>query len=204
RLGKPQEEHLKLLESEYLLVLLDSIANKLGETLSKEKRTLETEKLQIDNILSNFSDLLLSVARVKALSSEFAGIKTSLSQTLYKVEEIKLKLTKIEDYQERNRKRLLEAQSAGAFKRFLTGLQPEKIQHEIDRTSIHIDSITRTLETNTELQKSLETSCRVKEIELNQAITEVNNSLKKMKMTEAGIEEQKHKYEVHHNYGKVF
>jgi len=196
RLGKPQEDHLKILEREYPLVLLDNIAEKLGETLSQEKRTLDTEKLQIDSILSNFSDLLLSVAKVKTLSSELDGIKTSLSQTLRQLEEMKSKLTRIEDLQEKNRRRLLEAQSSGAFKRFLTGLQPDRIQHEIDQTSVHRDSITRTLETNAELQKSLEDSCQAKEIELNKAISEASNSLKKLKITETEIEVQKHKYEL--------
>ena len=196
RLGKPQEEHLKILERECPLVILDNIAEKLGETLSQEKRTLETEKLQIDNILSSFSELLLSMSRVKALSAELDGMKTSLSQTLQKAKEMQLELTQIDELQRRNKSKLLEAQSAGAFKKFLTGLNPNKIQYEIDQTTIRRDSTARALETNAELSKKLHSSCKDKESELNKAITETNKSLQKMKITEAEIEELKHRYEV--------
>ncbi|MFC2072920.1 hypothetical protein ACFLUU_09565 [Chloroflexota bacterium] len=43
RLGKPQEEHLKILESRYELVLSGKIAEKLGKTLSQKRQVLEAE-----------------------------------------------------------------------------------------------------------------------------------------------------------------
>ena len=54
RLGKPQEEHLKKLEKEYGLVLLDNIAAKLGESLTCEKTALDSEKNQIEAVLAGF------------------------------------------------------------------------------------------------------------------------------------------------------
>jgi hypothetical protein len=167
RLGKSQEDHLKILEREFPLVILDNIAEKLGEALSKEKHTLENEKIQIDNIFLKINNILISLAKAKALSHELNDTKTSLSDTLHKVEATKLKLIQIEEQQKKHQVRLQEAQSAGAFKRFLTGLQPEKIQLEIDQASIQFDINTRTLETNTELQKRLVNAIQAKETDLN-------------------------------------
>ena len=75
RLGKPQEEHLKKLEREYELVLLDKIAEKLGESLTKEKNTLESEKTQIENALARFESAFRALQTIKILSTELDGLK---------------------------------------------------------------------------------------------------------------------------------
>lgn len=195
RLGKPQEENLKILDREYPLVLLDKIAEKLGETLGQERRLLETEKSQIDSVLSGFANLILILTKVKDLSTELESVKTSLSQAVRQIEETQANLSQTDDVQDRNRRRLLEAQSAGAFKRFLTGLHPDKIQHDIDQVGIRRDSVLRALEANTELRKNLENSYHAKETELSKARTEAQNSLHEMKITEPQIDELKRKHE---------
>ncbi|MFC1928650.1 AAA domain-containing protein [Chloroflexota bacterium] len=196
RLGKPQEELLKVLESEYPLVLLDKIADRLGETLSQERSLLENEKAQIDNAVSSLSSVILILARVRTLSSELEGVKTSFSQTLHKLEETQASLSQIDDLQERNRKRLLEAQSAGTLKRFLTGLHPDKIQHEIDQTGIRRDSIARTLETNVKLKSTLGSSCKAKENELDETRAEANILLQQIGISEGELEKRRNKCEV--------
>ena len=197
RLGKPQEEHLKILESKYELVLLDKIAEKLGETLSRERQTLEIEKVQIDNTISSFDNLAQILEKVRTLSSELDSMVASLSQTLGKLEETRARLNQLEETQESNRRRLVEAQSAGTIRRFLTGLHPDKIQHEIDQAGIRHDSIVRALEASIKLRSTLESSCKVKENELAEIKTQANILLKEIGISEGELEERRNKCEVH-------
>jgi len=197
RLGKPQEEHLKILESKYELVLLDKIAEKLGETLSQEKQVLEAKKIQIDNTILSFGNVLHILGKVKTLSSELDSVMASLSQTSGKLEETQAELNQLEEMQERNRRRLVEAQSAGAIKRFLTGLHPDKVQHEIDQASIRHDSLVRALEVNIKLQSTLESSRKAKENELGETRAEANILLQEIGISEGELEERRNEYEVH-------
>ena len=122
-----------LISKRQTMVLLDKIADKKGETLNQERQALEAEKVQIDNTISSFGSVLHILEKVRTLSSELDSMRASLSQTLSKLEDTQVELNQLEEMQERNRKRLVEAQSAGAIKRFLAGLHPDKIQHEIDQ-----------------------------------------------------------------------
>ncbi len=196
RLGKPQEEHLKILESKYELVLLDKIAEKLGEALTQEKQILEAEKVQIDDTISSFGNALQLLGKVKTLSSELYDMKASLSQTISKSKKTEVELNQLEKMQERNRRRLVEAQSAGAIRKFLMGLQPDRIQHEIDQAGIHCDSLARALEANFRLQSTLESSREAKENELDETKTEADIVLQEIRISEGTLEEQRNKYEV--------
>lgn len=55
-------------------------------------------------------------------------------------------LEELETRQKQNREKLIEAQSSGSIKRFFRGLDPRKIQREIDKTSVTVDSQKRLLE----------------------------------------------------------
>jgi len=196
RLGKPQEEHLKILESKYELVLPDKIAEKLGEALTQEKQILEAEKVQIDDTISSFSNALQLLGKVKTLSSELNDMKASLLQTIIKSGKTRVELDQIKEMQERNGRRLVEAQSAGAIRRFLMGLQPDRIHHEIDQASIRYDSLARALEVNVRLQSTLENSCEAKENELDETKAEADIVLREIGIPEGTLEEQRNKYEV--------
>jgi len=196
RLGKPQEEHLKILESKYELVLLDKIAEKLGETLSKEKHALEVEKAQIDDTISRFANVARVLEGVRTLSSELDGMMASLSQTSGKLEETRTRLNQVEETQKSNRRRLAEARSAGTIRRFLTGLQPDKIEHEIDQTGIRRDSIVRTLESITALRSTLGNSCKARKNELAETKKQAEVLLTEMGISQAELEERRSKCEV--------
>lgn len=196
RLGKPQEEHLKVLLSEYELVLPDKIADKLGKTLSQERQELEAEKIKIDNIILSFNPLLQILEKAKSLSSELEGIGISLSQALNKSEKIHIELNRLEKIQRKNRERLAEAQSAGALKRFFTGIQPDKVQHEIDQVSVQLDSQAGALEANKKLRSAVELSRETKKIELNGVRTKIKLLLHEMGIAEEELEEKKNHYEI--------
>lgn len=143
RLGIPQSSHLEKLTEKCPLVLLDNIAAKLGESLSKEKRELEEEKDQLDANLARYDTLVQAIHAVRTLSSELAALASELSQLSDKLSATTGEIEGLQERQRRNRERLIEAQSSGSFKRFFKGLDPRKIQKEIDQTSIVIDSKNR-------------------------------------------------------------
>jgi superfamily I DNA and/or RNA helicase len=195
RLGKPQEEHLKNMEGNYPMVLLDRIVEQLGIALSQEKHTLEHEKAQIEKTLLDIDNLSIALKKVETLVGELDSIKASLSQVLNKVETIKKELLSIDDIQARNKRMLLAAQSYGTLKRFMTGLYPDNVQHMIDKTSVRRDSIARTLESNMELAKELKNTFQAKEVELNESRVKVNNSAYGNAITLIELKERKSKQE---------
>jgi superfamily I DNA and/or RNA helicase len=140
RLGIPQSSHLEILTEKYPLVLLDKIAAKLGESLSKEKRELEEEKTRLDAFLAQYETLVKAIHAIRALSSELSAVTSELSQLSDKLSATTGEIEELEERQRKNRERLIEAQSSGSIKRFFKGLDPRKIQREIDQTSVAIDS----------------------------------------------------------------
>jgi len=140
RLGIPQSSHLEKLTEKFPLVLLDKIAAKLGESLSKEKRELEEEKVRLTAILDQYETLVRALNAVRTLSSELATLASELSQLSDKLSVATGEIEGLEERQRRNGERLIEAQSSGSLKRLFKGLDPRRIQKEIDQTSVAIDS----------------------------------------------------------------
>ncbi len=140
RLGKPQEEFLKKLERNYPLVLLDNIAEKLGETLTREKISIEKEKAQIEDILARYEPAFQAIKTFRILSLELKALESAILGFAKRLEGINDDIRQLEEKQIRNRDKLIEAQSAGTLKRFFKGLNPQKIQQETDLTSTTIDS----------------------------------------------------------------
>jgi len=184
RLGIPQSSHLEKLTEKCPLVLLDEIAAKLGESLSKEKRDLEEEKIRIEDILNQYKILLQAIQAVETLSSELTTIISELSTSSRKLSDANNELRRMEETQIKNREKLIEAQSSGSLKRFFKGLDPQKIQREIDHISVAIDSqkrlakeITSRIDTLKDLkikkEKEIEEARTVAEKLLNRALVSI-------------------------------
>lgn len=188
RLGKPQEEHMKRLEKDYELVLLDRIAEKLGESLTEEKNSLDDEKAHLDELLAQFEVALQAAARVKALSSELNSLQAAISESTRRLAIARDDLSRLEETQRRNRAKLVEAQAATTLKRMLRRLDPKKIQREIDQATIAMDS-KRRLET--EISKRLNelmNSNDAVEREANNAQAEVDGLLKRLGVSLGEVE----------------
>lgn len=140
RLGKPQEKHLKKLLRDHPLVLLDKIAEKLGETLAIERVSLEKEKTGIEDFLARYETAFQAIKTHRILSLELKALQSTILGFIKRLEDINRETRKLEEKQVRNRETLIEAQSAGRLKRFFKGLNPQKIQREIDVNSMAIDS----------------------------------------------------------------
>jgi len=191
RLGKPQEEHLKRLEGKYELVLLDKIAEKLGESLAKEKNNLESEKRQIEDYLARFESTFRALQTVKILSKELDILNLSVFESTKRLTTAQNELSQLEESQLRNRARLVEAQSAGALKRVFGGLDPQRIQREIDLTSVHLDSKARLVREMYTRVNELKNSCQTKEYEASTAKREAELLLQDLGISPGELEYQK-------------
>jgi superfamily I DNA and/or RNA helicase len=139
RLGKPQEEFLKELEQDYPLVLLDKIAEKMGETLTKEKMTLENEKTKIEIFLANSEEVLKAIHVLKTLSTEAKSLASAILEYTEKLDNINDEIKHIMEKLDGDKKRYLEATSSGTILRILKGLNPQKIQRKIDQSQTTMD-----------------------------------------------------------------
>jgi hypothetical protein len=199
RLGKPQEEHLKRLEREYELVLLDRIAEKLGESLAKEKNTLESQKRQIENTLARFESTFRALQTVKILSKELDSLKLSISESARQLTAVQNELNRLEESQRGNRERLVEAHSAGTLKRLFGGLDPQRIQRDIDLTSVSLDSKTRLVrEINARIHE-LKQSCQAKEYEVSTTKGEAELLLRDLDISPGELEYKKKESEYRKN-----
>ncbi|MCX5811943.1 MAG: AAA domain-containing protein [Proteobacteria bacterium] len=191
RLGIPQPSHLEKLTEKFPLVLLDKIAEKLGESLSKEKRDLEEEKIRLEGILDQYDTLLQVVQTVRTLSSELAALISELSGLSGKLSVTNNELGRLEETQTKNRERLTEAQSSGSIKRFFKGLDPHRIQREIDQTSIAIDSKKRLAKEITDRIHMLKDLQIIKEKEVERAKAAADNLLARARVSFAEMENKK-------------
>ncbi|MBL7210072.1 MAG: AAA family ATPase, partial [Dehalococcoidia bacterium] len=195
RLGKPQEDHFKKLEREYELVLLENIAAKLGESLTQEKNSLESEKAQLEDSLTRFEDAFRALQRVDAILSELDGLRLSLSESETLLRMAQADLNMLGKSQIRNREKLLEAQSAGRLKRFFTGLDPQKLQYEIDQTTISIDSKMRLVREISGRLSELRSYIKAKEGEAKTAKTEVDDLLQYLGVSTSELEGKKKEFD---------
>jgi superfamily I DNA and/or RNA helicase len=177
RLGKPQPEHFEKMTRDYELVLLDKIAERLGESLTKEKNVLEGEKVQLEDILVQFRNVRESLQVVRTLSSELSALKLSISEFSGKIDRVNDELAGLEETQERNRDKLIEAQSAGKIKRIFLGLNPQKIQRQMDQNNMVMDSKKRLSAEIIHRLQELENSKDIKEKEVSIAQTKSNTLL---------------------------
>jgi len=174
RLGKPQEKHLKRLEKDFPLVLLDKIAEKIGETLTKEKNSLESEKTKIESFLDMSEELLNAVLSFKNLSSEVKSLMSAISETKKKLHDIDDELKHIEDKLKIDKERYLEAKSSGTIARFFKRLNPHKIQREIDESGLVIDYKKRMANEISARLPKIKNVMKEKELELKRAKGEVD------------------------------
>lgn len=195
RLGIPQASHLERLTEKYPLVLLDKIADHLGESLSKEKRQLEEEKARLDATLARYETLIQAIHTVRTLFSELSAIASELPQLSDMLSTTTRELEELEARQRQNRERLIEAQSSSSIKRFIKRLDPRKIQREIDHVSVTVDSKKRLLKEMTDRLVILKELRVTKDNEVKRAKIEAESLLSSVGVSAADIESSKKEIE---------
>lgn len=181
--------HKKTLEDEYPLVILDKIAAKLGESLTREKNKLLVEREQIDRFLKS------SLVDVQKMSEKATKERDVLIQSLSNLNgqlgTEEAALGQLEENQEKNREKLARAKQAGAVKRFFWGLDPQKIQQEIDRLSIAVDSKRRTVTELKQRHNETKSSLSEKEAELSKINKEYSRLLAEYDLTPEKLKTEK-------------
>ena len=191
RLGIPQPSHLEKLTEKFPLVLLDKIAEKLGESLSKEKRELEEEKLRLESILDQYETLFQAIQAVRGLSHELSSFISELSSQSNGLSDANNELKRLEIAQTTNKEKLIEAKSSGSIKRFFKGIDPHKIQKEIDKTSFAIDAKRRLAKEIADKIHNLKDLQANKEKEFERAKTAADTLLTHAMISVAEIENKK-------------
>ncbi len=191
RLGKPQVEHFEKLERDYPLVLLDKIAAKLGESLTEEKNALESEKGQVEEKLAQFENAFRALQTEETLTTERDSLKSSVSESTRQLTVAQNELNRLKESQRKNRERLIEAHSAGALKRFFSGLDPQRIQRDIDLSSVSLDSKTRLVREMKVRLNELKHSYQMKEDEVSVAKREAEVLLQHLGISASELEGKK-------------
>ena len=192
RLGIPQSSHMEKMTEEYPLVLLDKIASKLGESLTREKSTLEEEKTRLESLLGQYEVAFQAIQAVRTLSAEMNALKSELSELTNKISNANAELNRLEGIQAKNKNKMMEARAAGTLKRFFSGLNPQKIQREIDQTSVAIDSRKRVVQEMTGRISSLKNLTITKDKEITQTKSEASNLLNRLRVSVEEVEKKKH------------
>jgi len=162
RVGKPQEEHLKRLERCYEMVLLDNIAAKLGQSLSREKGALESEKGDVESTMNLLDKAVGAFQMATVLSREIDTLRASRDRLEKESARARRELHRLKRLQAENERRLVDARVAGAVRRFFSGLDPGRIQREIDSNSVQIDSKTRQVKEMYTRLGEIKQSCQTK------------------------------------------
>lgn len=160
RLGKPQEKHLKIMEADYELVLLDKVASKFDASLIQERNDLEAKRSRIDTILSKIEISIKIHTLIDKLVLDLQQLENLICQNEKKLFTAKSELCETEMTQQKYIEKLKESQSAGIVKRLFFGLDPSKLQKQIELLGFSLDEkrkIITELETKThELINSLQ------------------------------------------------
>ncbi len=183
--------HKTTLEEKYPLVILDNIAVKLGESLNLEKNGLLSEREQIDRFLESYKALISAQSAVGSLTKERNNLQESLDNISDRLKVEKAILDNVEKNQLKNREKLARASQTGAVKRFFLGLDPQKIQREIDRLSVAVDSRKRVTGELEQRYNESRTSLGKKDSELTKANQELSILLAKHGLTPEKLKAEK-------------
>jgi superfamily I DNA and/or RNA helicase/ssDNA-binding Zn-finger/Zn-ribbon topoisomerase 1 len=138
RLGNYQKTNL---ETDYPLVILDRVAESLGATLKQEREELEKRKNKIEKDLGAVEAAVSASRELQDLSLKIQQLENSLNSVRGEEASANSRAASLENDLEGLRRKLREAESLGTVGRLLRGLNPAKMQHEIDQSTIRLDSI---------------------------------------------------------------
>lgn len=140
RLGNVQKETLR---TEYGLVILENIAERLGETLKHEKEQLESQIFSIDGELEQLSSASNAISERDRLMKESRKLESDLSTYKRKTAELGARISKLKSHQNELRAKLQKAESSGVLKRLVFGLDPSRLRSQIDNLSTQFDGLER-------------------------------------------------------------
>jgi KaiC/GvpD/RAD55 family RecA-like ATPase len=139
RHGPIAKDELKKKYGDY--VSLDQIVERLGADLEKEKRELENELLAIDRQSVPLRETLLQFEQFEALQKEFGQVRRNLDATKEQMAELNENRRTINNNLDTLKNNLRRAQKMGRLKRFLTGLNPERLEQLLNSETRALSSV---------------------------------------------------------------
>lgn len=137
RLGTPYKVTL---EENYPLVKLENIAAMLGESLIKKRSVLESERKGIEAFLDFCKEISSKQAEIESLGRRKKGLNESLREKDNRKRELDHSINILTAERRQNKVKLATAKEAGTLKRFFLGLDPDRIQREIEGQSAILES----------------------------------------------------------------
>lgn len=128
RLGAPR---LDGLTEQYPLVMLDKVAEMKGAFLAAEKERLIAEVKEHTSKLQAFEEPLSTSNQLAATRKELAAAEGGLTAANRAYQKARKARAALDSQLESERDRLNQARSSGAIRRFLLGLDPDRIQQVI-------------------------------------------------------------------------
>ena len=140
RLGICSAQLADKIEKDYPLVILDNIAAKLGESLTKEKERLLSEKEKIENFFHSFQNILEIQSKLQEHNREVDTLRLGIFEIQTQIKKVKEEIDQKTFQLAENNTKLNSAREAGTLKRLFMRLDPKKIQEGIYNLSVVIDS----------------------------------------------------------------
>ncbi len=196
RLGNANKEKL---EPDYSLVLLEKIAEKLGESLKLEKEQLEEQKRGVEQNLAGLASALEAIKQREALTLQTKQLSDALVSSRREIVEIKAEQARQGHSQSELRARLQKAESSGAVKRFLLGLDPVKIRHQIDQATVRLDSIQRQLRERESRVREIEQQKSGAEARLHTVQQTIGSLLRSLGLSEPRVRAREQELDVEKN-----
>lgn len=144
RHGPIAKDELKKNYGDY--VGLDQVVERLGAELEREKREIDNELLAIGRQAVPLREALQELEQCEALQKESAQVKRSLAATKERWAELDEKRETIKTNLDALKINLGRARKMGRIKRFLTGLNPERIEQSIRSETRSLSSMESALQ----------------------------------------------------------
>jgi KaiC/GvpD/RAD55 family RecA-like ATPase len=183
--------HKPTLQERYPLVILENISTMQGETLTREKGDLLSERERVDRFLESCKLLFSLQFAEESLTKEADVYERSSSDTLKRLAAAKAEITVLEADQLKNRENLAILQQMGTLKRWVLGLSPQRIQKEIDRLKVVIEARKRALTELAQRSGEVQDQARRKRDELNKAMAALSGHVAELGITREQLATEK-------------
>lgn len=144
------------------------IPAKIAETLGKRFRDnlvqLRAELATINTQISALREAEAAVNQQRDLQRSINELKEGIQRLTSEFQKGNLRIAELSKLAQATRSKLAEAQTAGAFKRLLRGLNPAKLQLQIDVLEVDLSTVQRST-----------ASCRMKMTEMSSCLTDAES-----------------------------
>ncbi|RLG96808.1 hypothetical protein DRO29_04070 [Candidatus Bathyarchaeota archaeon] len=185
RLGNYQKHTL---ETKYNFVIFEEIVEKLAETLKRKKEVLEECKNRVEQKLKPLTSVWEDIQKREALLGEVKQLINIQNSIEKEINGIRTQIAQWENDLDKLRIKLHKAKSSGILKRFFLGLNPEKIQQEINQLTVLLNDTQNKLHERKLKLQEIKYQRSVKEKDIDSLQQRTNSLLKNLGLSKERIE----------------